>query len=217
MAQRKFLDFLDMIDGGGAGKMGDSFEGGGLLSLLGNEFATPYGSEDKDRRARRMAAHGLLDKAAPAGAGTRPRSAPPASPLRPQGRPQIKTDLDPFGGAGPNIAGAAAERGMGLDPFGGDGFNPANAAPVQVSSPGIDQSPNYSAPKDPYIAQIPPTNLPNAPQQSALPDMTPSIGEFVEFLNRHYDPAFVRRVTLDSDRFEDAYRLFVNNGGKLTP
>jgi hypothetical protein len=238
VAQRKFLDFLDMIDGGGAGKMGDSFEGGGLLSLLGNEFATPYGSEDKDRRARRMAAHGLLDKAAPAGAGTRPRSAPPASPLRPQGRPQIKTDLDPFGGAGPNIAGAAAERGMGLDPFGGagpdiagaaaergmgldpfggDGFNPANAAPVQVSSPSVDQNPNYSAPKDPYIAQIPPTNLPNAPQQSALPDMTPSIGEFVEFLNRHYDPAFVRRVTLDSDRFEDAYRLFVNNGGKLTP
>jgi hypothetical protein len=210
----KYKGLLDMINGGGANAEGDKFQGGGLLSILANAFATPYGSED---RAKEELAAGLLGKTRPVMRPNRPRSAPMASSLRPQGRSQIKTDLDPFGGAGPNIAGAAAERGMGLDPFGGDGFNPANAAPVQVSSPSVDQNPNYSAPKDPYIAQIPPTNLPNAPQQSALPDMTPSIGEFVEFLNRHYDPAFVRRVTLDSDRFEDAYRLFVNNGGKLTP
>jgi len=52
--KRKFLDFLDMIDGGGAGQMGDKFEGGGLLSLLANMAASPYGSEDEMRRKARQ-------------------------------------------------------------------------------------------------------------------------------------------------------------------
>ena len=55
MAERKFLDFMDRIDGGGMGQSGDTFEGGGLLSMLGNLFASPYGSEDPERRARRDA------------------------------------------------------------------------------------------------------------------------------------------------------------------
>lgn len=61
MADAKFLDFFDMIDGGGAGKMGDKFEGGGLLSVLGNMFASPYGSKDEERRKRLMQMRGLLD------------------------------------------------------------------------------------------------------------------------------------------------------------
>ena len=55
MAEKRFLDFLDRFDGGGMGQSGDTFEGGGLLSMLGNLFASPYGSEDLDRRARRDA------------------------------------------------------------------------------------------------------------------------------------------------------------------
>lgn len=55
MAEKRFLDFLDRIDGGGMGQSGDTFEGGGLLSMLGNLFASPYGSEDPERRARRDA------------------------------------------------------------------------------------------------------------------------------------------------------------------
>jgi len=58
MADRKFLDFLDMIDGGGAGQMGDKFEGGGIYSLLGNIAASPYGSQDEERKKARMAAYG---------------------------------------------------------------------------------------------------------------------------------------------------------------
>jgi len=38
---------LDMIDGGGAGKSGDRFEGGGLLSMLGNLFMKPYEAQNK--------------------------------------------------------------------------------------------------------------------------------------------------------------------------
>lgn len=35
----------DMIDGGGKGQSGDTFEGGGILSLIANMVATPYGSQ----------------------------------------------------------------------------------------------------------------------------------------------------------------------------
>ena len=52
--KRKFLDFLDMIDGGGKGQMGDEFEGGGLLSAFANMAASPYGSEDETRRKARQ-------------------------------------------------------------------------------------------------------------------------------------------------------------------
>lgn len=61
----QYRDFMDMIDGGGAGKMGDRFEGAGLLSLLANVFAKPYGSEDEERRKRLMQSRGVLDMAAP--------------------------------------------------------------------------------------------------------------------------------------------------------
>ena len=55
MAEKRFLDFLDRFDGGGMGQSGDTFEGGGLLSMLGNLFASPYGSQNPERRARRDA------------------------------------------------------------------------------------------------------------------------------------------------------------------
>jgi len=56
----KFLDFIDMIDGGGAGTMGDKFEGGGIFSMLANALATPYGSEDKERMRKLRQMRGLL-------------------------------------------------------------------------------------------------------------------------------------------------------------
>ena len=74
MANAKFLDFLDMIDGGGAGKMGDKFEGGGIFSALANIVAKPYGSEDEARKRARMRALGLLDTGMD-------MSTPPAAPV----------------------------------------------------------------------------------------------------------------------------------------
>jgi hypothetical protein len=81
MAERKFLDFMDRFDGGGAGQSGDKFEGGGLLSLLGNLIASPYGSEDEARRAERMK---FFNKMNPAPAAP---VAPPAMMSRPTPRP----------------------------------------------------------------------------------------------------------------------------------
>jgi|GEM_PF-4109790 len=82
--RKQYVDFLDRFDGGGAGQTGNSFQGGGLLSALANIFATPYGSEDRARRAQRRQALGLLDTAASPpqatvrpGAPFVPRTAPP--------------------------------------------------------------------------------------------------------------------------------------------
>jgi hypothetical protein len=44
---KRFTGLLDMLDGGGAGASGDKFEGGGLISMLGNLFAKPLEAQDK--------------------------------------------------------------------------------------------------------------------------------------------------------------------------
>lgn len=94
--RKQYVDFLDRFDGGGAGRTGNSFQGGGLLSALANIFATPYGSEDRARRAQRRQALGLLDTAAaPAqakvkpGAPFAPRTAPPAGDIAVSALPPV--------------------------------------------------------------------------------------------------------------------------------
>ena len=121
--QRKhYKGLLDMINGGGANAEGNEFEGGGLLSVIANALATPYGSSDRmrdDMQAQRPVAR-------PTG-GFGNGASNPAIP-----------SLDPFGGAGPNITGAAAERGMGLDPFGGGGgFVPLQSQVDQEMAMGL--------------------------------------------------------------------------------
>ena len=153
--QAKFLSFLDMIDGGGAGKMGDKFEGGGIFSAIANMIAKPYGSEDEGRKRARMRALGLLDTqpaAAPAPVGRIGDNAPKPM-LRPKMRPSAEDRLmgmpvkpmsaeDRLMGmpVQPNqmYTQAAAERGMGLDPFGGAGpvvSDPRGFAPNTQPSP----------------------------------------------------------------------------------
>ena len=123
MADRaKFLDFMDMIDGGGRGQMGGEFKGGGIFSEIANMIATPYGSEDPERRRRlqeRRRARGLLDmdaigtKEEQAAAAARAAATPsvvkrsvPAVTSSP--RPQLRPDApatDPYAPlGGPNPA-----------------------------------------------------------------------------------------------------------------
>lgn len=47
---KRFTGLMDMLDGGGAGASGDKFEGGGLLSVLGNLFAKPLEAQDNVER-----------------------------------------------------------------------------------------------------------------------------------------------------------------------
>lgn len=58
---KRFTGLLDMLDGGGAGASGDKFEGGGLLSILGNLFAKPLEAQDKvEEIAARTSARNML-------------------------------------------------------------------------------------------------------------------------------------------------------------
>ena len=58
---KRFTGLLDMLDGGGAGASGDKFEGGGLLSMLGNLFAKPLEAQDKvEEIAARTSARSML-------------------------------------------------------------------------------------------------------------------------------------------------------------
>ena len=50
---KRFTGLMDMLDGGGAGASGDRFEGGGLLSILGNLFAKPLEAQDNVERIAR--------------------------------------------------------------------------------------------------------------------------------------------------------------------
>ena len=132
--RQKYKGLLDMIDGGGANAVGNEFQGGGLLSVIANAIATPYGSSDRmrgDMQAQRPVAR-------PAGGFGNGSINSVASSLRPQSRPEIGPNLNPFGGAGPNITGVAAERGMGLDPFGGAGdFTPPQPQVDQEMAMGL--------------------------------------------------------------------------------
>ena len=121
----KFLDFIDMIDGGGygEGKMGDKFEGGGIFSMLANALATPYGSEDEERMRKLRQMRGLLapdesiaPRAAPRPTVTRGGGAGRAQ-VRPQARPSQSMPFGstPVGGGMP----AAPSVTFGNIPVGG--------------------------------------------------------------------------------------------------
>lgn len=133
MADRaKFLDFMDMIDGGGRGQMGGEFKGGGIFSEIANMIATPYGSEDPERRRRlqeRRRARGLLDMDA---IGTKEEQA--AAAARAAATPSVvkKTPPAPMMGGGPTTRGG--QRGPRVAPAGPP--MPATAmSPVMPNQP----------------------------------------------------------------------------------
>jgi hypothetical protein len=78
-----YQGFGDMIDGGGAGRSGQSFEGGGLLSMIANMIARPRGSQQRQQEPM----GGLLS--------TQPQ-ARPAMPMQPQAmQPQFPNTPPP--------------------------------------------------------------------------------------------------------------------------
>ena len=126
MAERKFLDFLDMFDGGGAGKMGDNFEGGGILSALANALASPYGSEDEARKNARTAAYAAYAN----------NGAPIThqQPQRPQQRPQPPIQV--YGGGPDPYADPAKTPALTPTPMYGGGPDPwADPAKFQPWAP----------------------------------------------------------------------------------
>lgn len=51
MQNGSFLNFKDMFDGGGMGKAGSQFQGGGLLSDIGNALFKPFGQGQRMQQA----------------------------------------------------------------------------------------------------------------------------------------------------------------------
>jgi len=156
MADR-FLDFIDMIDGGGAGKFGKEFEGGGIFSMLANALATPYGSEDEERMRKLRQMRGLLapdesiaPKAAPRPTVTRGGGVGQAqAQVRPQMRPaqSMPFGSTPVGGGMP----AAPSMTFGSIPVGGG----MPAAPAQnMARPEMPASGMPAAAADPEFAQF---------------------------------------------------------------
>ena len=142
MEKKRFLDFLDRFDGGGAGQMGDKFEGGGLLSAIGNAFGSPYGSEDPERMAARQAFYnseniggGPVQTPSPVGTvggGAPTRVAPPTyeqrvnmNPPAAYTPPPAPSPLEMFGGMDPAPY-SPAPKYSGQGNFGSN-MNPTNA------------------------------------------------------------------------------------------
>lgn len=197
MAGKKFLDFLDRFDGGGMGKSGDKFEGGGLLSLLANAFATPYGSED---RAKEEALAGLLGKTRPNMRPNRPASIAPAA--IPAGSAPAPGYTMP--GTIAEMSGRARDRAMPLTKASDipGGFNPANAAPVQVEGSGMTPANNY-------VPSSTPVNPP-APQ----PSQEQIAQKFGEDMVNAYGRDKANAI-MSSPSGQGVYLHYINNGYQL--
>ena len=201
MADRaKFLDFLDMIDGGGRGQMGGEFQGGGILSEIANMIATPYGSEDPKRRARRRRALGLLDKI-----GTPEEQA--AAAARAAATPSVVKRTPPA----PMISGGPTTRG---------GQRGPRVAPAGPPMPATAMSPVMpNQPMSTYDTVMPQANpmaglgvgpttrggrrggAPFDPAASIPAGMVPSTAGSAPNINSKYDP-----MVMPSTRNPSAYR-----------
>lgn len=106
---------IDMINGGGAGRSGDTFEGGGILSLLANAVAQPYGSVRERPGHSPMGAGRPMDvspmvprtpvETPVAGAGDLERREITSTPLdEPFVRPFTEADFDALALAHPQLA-----------------------------------------------------------------------------------------------------------------
>jgi hypothetical protein len=163
----KFLDFIDMIDGGGAGKMGDKFEGGGIFSVLANALATPYGSEDEERMRKLRQMRGLLapdesiaPKAAPRPTVTRGGGAGRAQ-VRPQTRPaqSMPFGSTPVGGGMPaapsmTFGNIPVGGGMPAAPTASQGPSPQAGIPMPMGRPSPQEGMPIPSGADPEFAQF---------------------------------------------------------------
>ena len=223
MADRaKFLDFMDMIDGGGRGQMGGEFKGGGIFSELANLIATPYGSEDPERRRRlqerrRAGRRGLLDMDA---IGTKEEQA--AAAARAAATPSVvkKTPPAPMMGGGPTTRGG--QRGPRVAPA-GPPMPPTAMSPVMPNQP----MPTYDTvmPQANPMAGLgmgPATRGGRRGGAVAAPAVDPRIGtgasgfsaapaansEYVAFMNRVKNDPMFAGVINDPQAMKNIFKMY---------
>ena len=84
----QYLSLMDMIDGGGAGRSGDTFQGGGILSALGNTMMRPAGYEERLRDRKNSTGRAIataVQELTGGGMGSSPR--PQMRPYSPENLP----------------------------------------------------------------------------------------------------------------------------------
>jgi len=197
----KFLDFIDMIDGGGygEGKMGDKFEGGGIFSMLANALATPYGSEDDERKRRVRQMRGLLapdesiaPSAAPRPTVTRGGGAGQAQ-VSPQARPSQSMPFGstPVGGGMP----AAPSMTFGNIPVGGG----MPAAPAQnMVRPEATARGMPAAAQNMVRPEMPASGMPAA---AADP-------EFAQFMERAKQDPMMAQFIDNADVMQNIFKMY---------
>tara|TARA_R110002110_G_scaffold175387_5_gene378923 strand:- start:6740 stop:7291 length:552 start_codon:yes stop_codon:yes gene_type:complete len=148
-----------MIDGGGANAVGNEFEGGGLLSMIANAIATPYGSSDRmpdDMQAQRPVMR-PADAFAPNATSIRPQAQSPLEMFGGQ-QPapyslQAQSPLEMFGGQQPAPYSLQAQSP--LEMFGGQ--QPAAYSPQAQSldsDPSINPANAYGDPRERFAQQL---------------------------------------------------------------
>jgi len=158
MERQRFTGLMDMLDGGGAGAEGNEFQGGGLLSDIGNALFQPAGYRERMRGMQEMRPRmrppslmtgGVMTGPDPEPLPTRPRSRPTQGAPAPmsQPTPQQPGPMMP-GGPTPPMPAPQMQPGPGM--------------------PGFDQPmpmPERAAPQTPPTPQQPGPMMPGGPQQ----------------------------------------------------
>ena len=189
MAERKFLDFLDMIDGGGMGAFGDEFQGGGLLSLIGNALFQPMGYRERQRAM---------------------------AETRPQARPVGFLDTQPIPTSTAGYAGAG--NGLGMGGLGKPG-GPVQPIPTSTAGyAGAGNGLGMGGPVKPGgpVQAIPPVNATSQRNivgsgmnpRNAYVDPTQ---RFAEDLIEMYGPDTANMI-LNSGMADQAYQSYVQRG-----
>ena len=201
---KRFTGLMDMLDGGGAGQSGDKFEGGGLLSMLGNLFMKPLEAQQRveEIAARTAARNNTTDSVLP------PKT---------QADAEAEMGLGPFGGTGPTVippdvlgsnrgllaAQAANEAAMGLDPFGGTG--PMTYSGRGGGMPNVDGllagSDDFVSPSSPAIDDGGEGAI------GYMPTVYRGDGERVDAMNRSNRDAMRRRMsTVTREQYDSMTR-----------
>jgi len=203
----KFLDFIDMIDGGGAGTMGDKFEGGGIFSMLANALATPYGSEDDERKRRVLQMRGLL---AP-DESIAPSAAPRPTVTRGGGAGQAQSVAAPapsyanmpMGEMGRGGMPAAPSMTFGNIPVGGG----MPAAPTSSQGP----SPQAGIPM-PLGAPSPQAGIPmpmgRPSPQEGMPIPSGADPEFAQFMERAKQDPMMSQFIDNADVMRNIFKMY---------
>lgn len=158
MQRQGFLDFIDLVDGGGAGARGSQFEGGGLLSDISNALFQPYGYREKMRgmqETRPMARPDSIMRAAITTPPTSmPQPGPEPTPIQPD--PEI-----PSGPVRP------MPMGSGMTPA-NNYVGPAQTAPQMPQGPAMPPMPTVGVSR-----AMPSPMMPSGSMPQEVPAPTP--------------------------------------------